>query len=179
VEESNTTVLGQFSIKVKIGDAEIEVSAPEKDFVLDESNRLIEQFKLVPIASHTTNQAVDLNGATAHSAMSETRTMKPETLAEFFKQFASLQTNLDKMLAIGYWCEIKQHQPHFTIEDIQAKYKEIREPAPANITRDLNTLKSKGFLLPPEKSDDGVTYALSNSGIKEVESKMSQAPTKI
>ena len=170
--EHDITIPGQFSIKVKIGAAEIEVSAPEKDFVLDESNRLIEQFMLT---SYGTNQTVGFNGATAHSAMSETKTMKPETLAEFFKQFASLQTNLDKMLVIGYWCEIKQRQPHFTIEDIQAKYKEVREPAPANITRDLNTLKSKGFLLPPEKSDDGVTYALSNSGIKEVESKMSQA----
>ena len=177
--ENDTTIAGQFSIKVKLGNAEIEVSAPDKDFVLDESNRLIEQFKLAPIASHLTNQVADLNGATAHSAMAETRTTKPQTLAEFFKQFVGLQTNLDKMLVLGYWCEIKLGQPHFTMEDIQAKYKEIREASPANITRDLNTLKSKGFLLPPEKSDDGVTYALSNSGIKEVESKMSQAPTKI
>ena len=174
MEESDTTttIPGQFSIKVKIGNAEIEVSAPEKDFVLDESNRLIEQFKLTPVISNVANQAIGLNGATTHSEVVETRATKPQTLAEFFRQFVNLPTNLDKMLVLGYWCEIKQGQPHFTMEDIQAKYKEIKEPAPANITRDLNTLKAKGFLLPPEKSDEGVTYALSNSGIKEVESKL-------
>jgi hypothetical protein len=111
---------------------------------------------------------------TLHIATSEARTTKPETLAEFFKRLTSLQTNLDKMLVIGYWCEMRQGQPHFTIEDIKAKYKEIREAEPANIKRDLGILRSKGFLLPPGKSDEGATYELSSSGIKEVESKMSQ-----
>ena len=41
MEESDTPIQGQFSIKVRIGNAEIGVSAPEKDFVIDESNRLI------------------------------------------------------------------------------------------------------------------------------------------
>jgi len=172
VEESDTPIQGQFSIKVRIGNAEIGVSAPEKDFVIDESNRLIERFNLTAITPPLTNQAVDLNGATEHSGVPETKATKPQTLAEFFKQFVGLQTNLDKMLVLGYWCEVKLEEPHFTVEDLLAKYKEIREIPPTNIKRDLGILRSKGLLLPPEKSDDGATYALSNSGIKEVESKM-------
>lgn len=173
--ESDTTMIGQFSIKVRIGNAEIEVSAPDKDFVLDESDRLIEQFKLTPTTSHPASQTMSLNNETS-SVASETKLTKPQTFAEFFKQFTGLQTNLDKMLVIGYWFERKQNQPHFTIEDIQAKYKnEIKEAAPANIKRDLEKLRSKGLLMPPEKSDNGtLAYSLSNSGIKEVESKMSQ-----
>ena len=174
MEENEIAISAQFSIKVRVGNAEIEVSAPEKDFVLDESSRLIEQFILTPITVPSTNQASELNGATIYSAVTDGRVAKPQTLAEFFKQFAGLQTNLDKMLVLGYWCEIKLSQPHFTAEDVMAKYKEIREAPPANIKRDLGILRSKGFLLPPEKTDDGTTYALSNSGIKEVESKMSQ-----
>lgn len=67
-----------------------------------------------------------------------------------------------------------QGQPHFTIDDIKTMYKEIKETEPRLIKRDLGTLQAKGFLLPPEKSDEGPTYELSRSGIKEVESKMSK-----
>jgi hypothetical protein len=176
VEESNTPIPGQFSIKVRIGNAEIEVSAPEKDFVIDECNHLIEQFNLTAITSPLTNQAVGLNGATVASGVPETRATKPQTLAEFIKQFASLQTKQEKMLVLGYWCERKLGQPHFTAEDIETKFKEIKEDAPAYIKRDLGILQTKGFLMRPEKSGNGVqTYELSNSGIREVESKMSQA----
>jgi len=97
----------------------------------------------------------------------QTKIAKPQTLGEFLKQFVALQTNLDKILVFGYWCEIKQDQQHFTKDDVLAKYKEAREIPPANIIRDLGSLASKGLLLPPNKSDDGtLAYALSNSGIK-------------
>lgn len=174
--ENNIEKTGQFSIKVRVGSAEIEVSAPEKDFVLNESKHLIEQFKLHAATPHSGEVQVVQGEVVALHAMSQTRVMKPQTLGEFFKQFVGLQTHLDKILVFGYWCEIKQNQPHFTSEDILAKYKEARENPPANVRRDIGTLVSKGFLLPPGKSDDGtLTYALSNSGIKEVESKLSQA----
>ncbi len=169
---------GLFAIKVRVGSAEIEVSAPEKDFVLDESSRLIEQFILTPIVSNAPNQAADfdLNKEASLVVSSEAKTTKPQNLVEFLKQFNNLQTNLNKMLVLGYWCEIKLGQPYFTVEDIQAKYEEIREAAPAKIKRDLDILRAKGFLMPPKKSDSGSPiYTLSSSGIKEVEAKMPQA----
>ncbi len=166
----------KFSIKVRIGNAEIEVSAPDKDFVLNESKHLIEQFRLNTVAPHSSEVEIIQGEVTELPEASRARVVKPQTLGEFFKQFVGLQTNLDKILVFGYWCEIKQQQPHFTSEDILVKYKEARETPPANVGRDIRTLVSKGFLLPPGKSDDGTqTYALSNSGIKEVESKMLQA----
>jgi hypothetical protein len=175
VIESNELKYGQFSIKVRLGNTEINVSAPDKDFVLDESRHLIELFKLDNIVTHSSAVEIIQEEVTAPPEMSQARTMKPETLSEFFRRFASLQTHLDKILVFGYWCEIKQNQAHFMPEDILAKYKEAREAPPANVRRDLSSLVSKGFLLPPTKSDDGVlAYALSNTGIKEVESKMSQ-----
>ena len=176
--ESDVVKTSQFSIKVRIGTAEIEVSAPDKDFVLNESKHLIEQFRLDAALPRSTQVEIVQGEVVAlpTPTMPQTRVLKPQTLGEFFKQFVGLQTNLDKILVFGYWCEIKQNQPHFTSEDVLAKYKEARETPPANVGRDLRTLVSKGLLLPPGKSDDGSpTYALSNSGIKEVESKMMQA----
>jgi len=174
VVENDVEKTGQFSIKVRVGNAEIEVSAPDRNFVLNESRSLIEQFKLHAVVTRSTEVEIIQGEVMALPTMSQSRVVKPQTLAEFFKQFVGLQTHLDKILVFGYWCEIKQNQPQFTSEDILAKYKEARETPPANVRRDLGTLVSKGFLLPPGKSDDGTpTYALSNSGIKEVESKMS------
>ncbi len=166
--------ISSFSFHYPLGNAEIEVSAPDKDFVLDESKHLIELFKLDNIVIHSSSVEIIQEEVTTPSEISQAKTMKPETLSEFLKRFVSLQTHLDKILVFGYWCEIKQNQAHFLPEDIPTKYKEAREAPPANVRRDLSSLVSKGFLLPPSKSDDGVlAYALSNSGIKEVESKIS------
>ena len=174
--ESDIEKTGQFSIKVRVGNAEIEVSAPDRDFVLNESKHLIEEFRLKAVVPDSTAIEIVQGEVMMLPAVSQGRAVKPQTLGEFFKQFVGLQTNLDKILVFGYWCEIKQSQPHFTSEDILAKYKEARETPPANVGRDLRSLVSKGFLLPPGNSDYGMpTYALSNSGIKEVESKMLQA----
>ncbi len=177
MEENNeTTLAGLFAIKVRVGNAEIEVFAPEKDFVLDESSRLIEQFILTPILSSPTGQEHSLNnGSSKESIAAEAKSEKAQNLAEFFKQFSGIQTNLDKILVMAYWCETKLGQSHFTIEDIEAKYEEIRQLGPAKLKRDLESLIRKSFLMPPKKENGQLVYTLSSSGIEEVKSKMVQA----
>lgn len=160
---------GQFRIRVRTGDWEVEVSAPDRDFVLNESDRLIERFNLTTPATHSLGDEL-IQGEVSYLP----RTTKPQTLNEFFRQF-KLQTHLDKILVFGYWCEVRQGQAHFTSDDIMAKYKEAKEPAPANIRRDISNLLGKGFLLSDGKSEDGtLAYELTNTGIREVESKMPQ-----
>ena len=149
--ESDVAKAGQFSIKVRMGSNEIEVSAPDKEFVLNESKHLIEQFRLHMVAPHQAEVEVVQGEVVAIPAIAQARAVKPQTLGEFFKQFVGLQTNLDRILVFGYWCEIKQNQPHFTAEDILEKHKEARETPPANIRRDLRSLRSKGLPLPPGK----------------------------
>lgn len=165
---------GQFCIRVRKGDWEVEVSAPDKEFVLNESNRLIERFNFSSLTSYSPKLEV-VQGEVAHlHQLNQPKTIKPQTLNEFFRQF-KLQTHLDKILIFGYWCEIKQEQAHFTSEDILAKYKEAKEPPPANIRRDLSSLVGKGLLLSEGKSEDGtLAYSLTNTGIREVEARMSQ-----
>ena len=172
--ENNEEKIGQFYIKVRVGYLEIEVSAPDKDFVLQESSRLITQFNLDSMENHSAKMDANKgDGASPHvQGVNQNRTDKPQTLGEFFRQF-KLQTNLDKILVLGYWCEVIQKQPSFALEDIVAKYKEIKEPAPANMRRDLNSLVSKGLFLFDDKSEQ--TYALTNTGINEVELKMTNS----
>jgi hypothetical protein len=176
VEENETisTSAGQYSIKVHKGNWEVEVTAPDKDFVLTESNRLIDLFSVNTEINHPyesqIEQVIPLLGTPKEAE--QTRNAKPQTLNEFFRQF-KLQTHLDKILVLGYWYEIKQELTHFTSDDILAKYKEIKEPAPSNIRRDLGSLVAKGLLLSSGKSTDGaLAYELTNTGITEVETKL-------
>src|SRR5579875_3482370 len=108
--ESDVLKAGQFYIRVHTGNAEIEVAAPDKDFVLDESNRLIQQFKLDGAAQPTASPSVIQGEVKVLPDASQAYTSKPETLAEFYRQFGNLQTNLDKILVLGYWCEVRQHE---------------------------------------------------------------------
>ncbi len=173
MEENELETPGHYCIRVRRGDWEVAVSAPEKDFVRDESDRLIEKFMLNITAVYMKEVETPQDRATT-PLDGQSRYIKPQTLNEFYRQF-KLQTHLDKILVLGYWCEIKQGQPHFTSDDILTRYKEIKEPAPANIRRDLGSLVAKGLLLSDGRSGDGVlTYELTNTGIKEVESKIPQ-----
>ncbi len=176
MEESKLELVGQYHIRVRRDNWEVEVSAPEKDFVLNESDRLIEQFsfstKKAYVHEAETTQQEDV---VTYVESGLSRNVKPQTLNEFFRQF-KFQTNLEKTLVLGYWWEVKLGHHHFTPDDIVAKYKEAKEPAPANIRRDLSNLVGKGFLLSSGKSEDGVlAYELTNSGINEVESKIPRA----
>ena len=90
---------------------------------------------------------------------------------EFLRELG-YQSHQEKILAFGYWGEIKQGQPYFTVDDILSSYRKAREVPPANIHRDLRTLISKGFLLPKGQSENGSSaYALTNTGILQVEMK--------
>lgn len=97
-----------------------------------------------------------------------------QTLNEFFRRLG-LQSHQEKILALGYWCEIKQGQPSFTADDVLSSYRKVREVPPANIHRDLGALISKGLLLSMGKSENGSSaYALTNTGIERVETKWRQ-----
>jgi hypothetical protein len=163
---------GQFRIRVRKGDWEIEVSAPDKSFVLDEADRLMKQFGNGHLASSSPKNTV-LEGEIIHLTESNPpKASKPQTLNEFYRQF-KLQTNLDKILVFGYWSEVRLGQPHFTAEDILARYKEAKAAPPANIRRDIGSVVSKGHFMEAGRSEDGaLAYELTSTGIDEVESKI-------
>lgn len=171
MEENKLEKAGQYCIKVRKGDWEIEIFAPEKDFVSIESNRLIEELILTTKATADNKAATISKESSPPSELGQPRGVKPQSLNEFFRQF-KLQTNLEKILVLGYWCEIKQGQHSFTVEDIVSKYKEVKEPSPTNIHRDINNLRSKGLLLSAGKTEEGTAYELTNTGIEEVKSKL-------
>jgi hypothetical protein len=162
---------GQYRIKMRKGNIEFEVSGPNEVFVIEQTERLLEQFanqaeqeQVAPVPQKATQE---LPPATQVDAAF--RLMKPESFNEFYRKYKP-QSNLEKILLFGYWFEMKQQQESFTQEDILGKFKEAKEPNPANLKRDILSLVTKGWFL-TDKSQPGV-YSLSNSGIQQVESKL-------
>lgn len=167
VEDIEARKNQHFYIRVRNGNWEVEVSAPDEGFVVSESTRLIEEFKLAPATFPQPRASTIQENGNLPQQSDISRPTKPQTVGEFFRQFI-LKTNLEKILVLGYWCEIINNQTSFTAEDILTKYKEVREKQPTLIGRDLKSLASKGFLANEGKS----AYTLTNTGIKEVDTKI-------
>lgn len=163
---------GQFTMRLRKGDWELEISAPEKDFVLDEWERLAaSSFSVVGVSPNSgPERYLALEPASNGGDFENLRNAKPQTLIEFMRQF-KFQNNLEKTLALGYWCEVRLLQSGFTRDDIRVKYKEAKEPEPSNIGRDLGNLVSKGLLL--QSSQPSEVYELTNTGLREIEQKLS------
>jgi hypothetical protein len=173
VERNELEKAGQYCVRVRKGDWEIEISAPDKEFVMSESGNLMNQFMLNTTPAYPHEAGIAQDGIVTHLESGQSRNNKPQTLNEFYRQFKP-QTHLEKILLLGYWCEIKLGQSFFTAEEILSKYREVKESPPANIRRDLGSLQGKGLLLSAGKNE-GAAFALTNTGIKEVESKMQSA----
>ncbi len=120
----------------------------------------------------STNDPLELFQLIVKAVQIEARSLRgTQTLNEFLRELGH-QSHQEKILAFGYWGEIKQGQPYFTVDDILSSYRKAREVPPTNIHRDLRTLISKGFLLPEGQSENGSSaYALTNTGILQVEMK--------
>jgi len=163
---------GQYQIRLHKDNWELEISAPEKDFVLNEWERLAKfSFSTPGALLNNISEKVSTDGLAGVVENGEgVRYAKPQTLVEFIRRF-NCQSNLEKTLVLGYWCEIKLGQPGFTRDDILAKYREAKEQPPKNIGRDLGLLVSRGLLL--ESGQPAEMYELTNTGIHEVEQKLS------
>src|SRR5260370_35753757 len=106
---------GQFSIRVRKGEWEVEVSAPDKNFVLNETDRLIERIGNGNMACQLPKNAI-LEGEVIHLNESNLpKASKPQTLNKFYRQF-KLQTNLEKILALEHWCTGSKGQRHCNSE---------------------------------------------------------------
>lgn len=160
--------VGQFYIRVRQGSLEIEVAAPNEAFVQDESSRLIEQ--ILSKADSVYQPEESLTGSTLNSnnGQNHSQVLDFEALGEFFWQF-KFRNNLDKILVLGYWYEKKLNQSSFGKDDIELKFKEVRDKPPTQIVRDIKSLVGKkGFLVEGNKD----SYSLTKKGMTEVESKI-------
>ena len=161
--------MGQFYIRVRQGNWEVEVAAPNEAFVQEESSRLIEQV-LSSKANLVYQPEESITGSiiSSNNGQNHSQVLDFETLGEFFWQF-KFRNNLDKILVLGYWYEKKLNQSSFRKDDIELKFKEVREKPPTQIVRDIKGLVGKkGFLV--EESKD--SYSLTKKGMTEVEAKI-------
>jgi hypothetical protein len=141
------------TMRVRIGESEIEVTGPS-DFVEKKIAEFLEQQKQAPVFPSA--------GATKGAEASQTIS-KGMSVAQFFKK-VSPKTDLDRVLATGYFLEKFQDQDSFTASEISETVRGAKIPPPRNTNDSINKNIKKGYMMPSGDKEGKMAFVLTSDG---------------
>lgn len=142
------------TMRVRIGENELEVSGP-KDFVESKiATFLKEQKKIVPVSSS------GLKGGQAIVASTSTKKM---SVSQFFRKLAT-KSDVDRTLAAGYYLEKYKNYGNFTASEIRDIIKESKNNPPRNPNESINANIRKGLIMAAGDKDKKRAFVLTTDG---------------
>jgi len=141
---------GPVTIRVRVGDSEIEVTGP-KDYV----EKKIEEFlKSPPKAStHASSQTVSTTEPAA----------KKISPGQFFKK-CNPKTDVDRVLVAGSYLEQIRNAQDITAAEVRDLVKEAKWPPPINVNDAINRNIKKGFLMSAGDRENKRAFVLTSDG---------------
>ena len=141
------------TMRVRIGESEIEVTGPS-DFVEKKITEFLEKQKLAPVSPSV--------GVTrgVEAAQTISRGM---SVAQFFKKI-SPKTDLDRVLAAGYFLEKFKSQDNFTASEISDTVRGAKIPPPRNTNDSINKNIKKGYMMPSGDKEGKMAFVLTSDG---------------
>jgi hypothetical protein len=88
---------------------------------------------------------------------------KKLSIREFMLQ-QGVSTDTDKVVVLGSYLERFSSLQSFNIADLEAAFREAREPIPKNINETVNKNIRKGYLMEAGEKDSKKAWTLTNSG---------------
>ncbi|HEV2120514.1 MAG TPA: hypothetical protein VGS11_10505 [Candidatus Bathyarchaeia archaeon] len=88
---------------------------------------------------------------------------KKLSIREFMLQ-KGVSTDTDKVVVLGFYLERFSALQSFNITDLEAAFKEAREPVPKNINETVNKNIRKGYIMEAGEKDSKKAWTLTNSG---------------
>jgi hypothetical protein len=150
------------TIRVRIGDAEIEVTGPS-DFVDKRVHEFVEQQKgRGPSVPQSTQTGL---GAARPAAPS----LKAESPAQFFKK-ASAKSDPERVLAAGYYLEKLSSMESFTTAEIVDTIRKAKIPRPTNPSDAVAKNIKKGMIMPAGSKEGKRAFTLTSDGEEAVNS---------
>jgi predicted metal-dependent hydrolase len=155
---------GTVTIRVRVGDSEIEVTGP-KAYV----EKKIDAFLKAPPSAiqqhpaHVTSQAVSTAEPTG----------KKISPAQFFKK-CNPKTDVDRVLVAGSYLEQIRDARDFTAAEVRDIIKEAKWPPPINVNDAINRNIKKGFLMSAGDRENKRAFVLTSDGeelVKDLPSK--------
>lgn len=146
------------TMRVRIGESEIEVTGPS-DFVEKKIAEFVEKHKLglVSPSGSLPKSSISSGGETTQ------KFPKGMSAAQFFKKI-SPKTDLDRVLAAGYFIEKFKNQDNFTSSEIKETIREAKTPPPPNTSDSINKNIKKGYIMPSGDKDGKMAFVLTSDG---------------
>lgn len=146
------------TMRVRIGENEIEVTGPS-DFVEKKIAEFVEKQKqssILPSAASTKGTILPTKDGvqTFEKGMS---------VAQFFKK-VSPKTDLDRVLAAGYFLEKFENQDSFTASEVKDTIRGAKVSPPANPSDSINKNIKKGYIMPSGDKEGKMAFVLTSDG---------------
>lgn len=141
------------TIRVRVGDSEIEVTGP-KNYV----EKKIEEFLKTPPTSSRTRAAP----AAGHSAEPEVK-VKGISAAQFFNKY-NPKTDNDRVLVAGFYLEQAKNLQNFTASEVRDQIRDAKRKPPTNVNDAINQNIKKGLLMSAGDRDNKRAFVLTTDG---------------
>ena len=147
---------GNVTMRVRIGESEIEVTGPS-DFV----EKKIAEF----LKKQASGFTITGSGKVSIPKTTEaSKVLSPKmSIAQFFKK-TSARSDIDRVLAAGYFLEKFKNQDNFTASEISDTIREAKIPPPRNTHDVINKNIKKGFIMPYGDKDGKMAFVLTSDG---------------
>ena len=146
------------TMRVRIGESEIEVTGPS-DFVEKKIAEFLEKAKQAPF-SPSAGSKKDIIPETGGTAQTVGKGM---STAQFFRK-TSPRTDVDRVLAAGYFLEKFKNQDSFTASEISNTVREAKISPPRNTNDAINRNIKKGYMMPSGDKEGKIAFVLTTDG---------------
>jgi hypothetical protein len=154
------------TMRIRVGDDELEVSGPS-DFVEKKIAEFVQQQKQLVQPART--------GATGDPASSEgtATTGKKMALAQFFRKLG-LRTEVDRVLAAGYYLETSGGAESFTAAEVGEAIRKAKNPPPKNPNDSINQNIKKGLMMSAGDKEGKMAFVLTTDGEERIAGLLNQ-----
>ena len=141
-------------MRVKIGDAEVEVTGPPS-YV---NERIAQFMQQAPGPTKRAHAVPD--GGTGDPAIVNKKGTSP---AQFIKR-ANTKSDVNAVLVAGYYLERINGQESFTAQEIRDVLGKAKRPPPTNINDSINGNIKKGLIMSAGDRDSRMAFVLTSDG---------------
>lgn len=146
------------TIRVRVGDSEIEVTGPKSY-----AEKQIEEFLKKPPTSIGGTTASPLSRPVAGPEL----TGKKLSPAQFFKK-CNPKTNPDRVLVAAFYLEQVKNLQNFTAAEVRDQMKDAKRQPPKNVNDAINQNIKKGLLMSAGDKENKIAFVLTSDGEDQV-----------
>lgn len=141
------------TMRVRVGESEFEVTGPS-DYVEKKISEFLGQQK---------QTSAPFSASKSTTLPSTSDSTKAMSIAQFFKKM-SPKSDVERVLAAGYFLEKFKNQDSFTAAEVSATIRSAKIPPPKNTNHSVNNNIKKGHIMPSGDKEGKMSFVLTSDG---------------